>query len=43
LGVVKGNRVSKGSAIGTAPSVKPEIMVELRRNGRPMDIAAMIG
>ncbi len=43
LGVVKGNRVSKGTSIGTARAETPEIMVELRRNGRPMDIAAMIG
>jgi septal ring factor EnvC (AmiA/AmiB activator) len=43
LGVVKGNRVSKGNAIGTSRADNPEIMVELRRNGRPMDIAAMIG
>jgi murein hydrolase activator len=43
LGVVKGNRVNKGSAIGTARVANPEIMVELRRNGRPIDIAAMIG
>jgi murein hydrolase activator len=43
LGVVKGNNVRKGTFIGTARATNPEIMVELRRNGRPMDIAAMIG
>ena len=43
LGVEKGARVRQGSNIGQAGSEEPEIMVELRRNGRIVDIAALIG
>lgn len=43
LGVEKGMSVKQGAYIGAARKETPEIMVELRRNGRPMDIAAMIG
>jgi murein hydrolase activator len=43
LGVEKGARVSQGASIGRAGSNDPQIMVELRRNGRIMDIAALIG
>jgi septal ring factor EnvC (AmiA/AmiB activator) len=43
LGVEKGDSVSQGDFIGAARSENPEIMIELRRNGRLVDIAAMIG
>ncbi len=43
LGVEKGTRVSQGDAIGRASEGEAQIMVELRRNGRTMDIAALIG
>lgn len=43
LGVEKGVRVRQGSEIGAAGSGQPEILVELRRNGRVMDIAALLG
>ncbi len=38
-----GNRVTMGTTIGTAPSEDPRITVELRRRGRPVDVAALIG
>ena len=39
-----GTRVAAGRAIGQAPSGEdPRITVELRRRGRPMDIAALLG
>jgi murein hydrolase activator len=43
LGVETGARVSQGTALGSAGEGEPEILVELRRNGRVMDIAALLG
>ncbi|MGL5839771.1 MAG: murein hydrolase activator EnvC family protein [Sphingorhabdus sp.] len=43
LGVEPGLRVSQGAALGFAGNDEPEIMIELRRNGRLMDIAALLG
>lgn len=43
LSVDKGEQVAQGTALGVAPQEKPEIGVELRRNDRPMDIAALLG
>lgn len=37
-----GERVSQGDPIGRAGNNRPRITVELRRNGRPIDIAALI-
>jgi murein hydrolase activator len=42
LGATKGTNVSQGSFIGRAGSDTPEIMIELRRNGRTIDILALI-
>ncbi|GAB5487386.1 MAG: peptidoglycan DD-metalloendopeptidase family protein [Parasphingorhabdus sp.] len=38
-----GNTVVQGSPVGRSGSEDPTITVELRRNGRPIDIAALIG
>jgi murein hydrolase activator len=43
LGAVKGDSVRQGQIIGNAGSTDPEVMIELRRNGRIIDIAAMAG
>lgn len=43
LGVSAGARIGQGALLGFAPAENPEIMVELRRNGRLVDIAALIG
>ncbi|MBP6380067.1 MAG: peptidoglycan DD-metalloendopeptidase family protein [Sphingorhabdus sp.] len=43
LGVETGAQVRQGAAIGNAGEEEPEIMVELRRNGRVIDIAALLG
>lgn len=43
LGVETGSQVRQGTAIGNAGNEEPEIMVELRRNGRLIDIAALLG
>lgn len=43
LGVEAGARVLQGAALGNAGGESPEIMIELRRNGRLMDIAALLG
>ncbi|TXH12466.1 MAG: metalloendopeptidase [Gammaproteobacteria bacterium] len=43
LGVEAGSQVRQGSIIGKAGDEEPEIMVELRRNGRLIDIAALLG
>ncbi|MGC1470023.1 MAG: peptidoglycan DD-metalloendopeptidase family protein, partial [Sphingorhabdus sp.] len=43
LGVESGVQVRLGAAIGNAGEEEPEIMVELRRNGRVIDIAALLG
>ncbi|WP_373487549.1 murein hydrolase activator EnvC, partial [Blastomonas sp.] len=37
-----GERVTQGDPIGQAGSNRPRITTELRRNGRPIDIAALI-
>ncbi len=42
LGIEKGANVAQGTYIGSAGSKDPEVMIELRRNGRLMDIAAMV-
>lgn len=42
--VKRGARVMAGEPVGRAgAAAAPEIMVELRRNGVPMDVAALIG
>ena len=38
-----GNNVVQGAPLGRAGNDEPTITVELRRNGRPIDIAALIG
>lgn len=43
LGVETGAQVRQGATIGNAGEEEPEIMVELRRNGRIIDIAALLG
>jgi septal ring factor EnvC (AmiA/AmiB activator) len=43
LGVEAGTQVRQGALIGNASEDEAEIMVELRRNGRVIDIAALIG
>lgn len=43
LGVETGTKVRQGTVIGNAGATEPEIMVELRRNGRVIDIAALLG
>lgn len=40
---VVGTEVRQGDPIGNAPNERPTITVELRRNGRPIDIIALIG
>lgn len=42
LGVAAGAQVPQGAMIGNAGETEPEIMVELRRNGRVIDIAALL-
>jgi septal ring factor EnvC (AmiA/AmiB activator) len=37
-----GERIAQGDPIGRATDNRPRITVELRRNGRPIDIAALI-
>ena len=37
-----GDRLVQGAPIGRAGPGRPRVTVELRRNGRPMDIAAMV-
>ncbi|PXW77648.1 septal ring factor EnvC (AmiA/AmiB activator) [Blastomonas natatoria] len=37
-----GERVAQGDPIGRAAENRPRITVELRRNGRPIDVAALI-
>ncbi|KQO06976.1 murein hydrolase activator EnvC family protein [Sphingomonas sp. Leaf242] len=37
-----GNHVAIGAPLGTAPSEDPRITVELRRRGRPVDVASLI-
>jgi murein DD-endopeptidase MepM/ murein hydrolase activator NlpD len=38
-----GDRIAMGTPIGTAPGEEPRITVELRRRGRPVDAASLIG
>ncbi|MBC3943197.1 murein hydrolase activator EnvC [Sphingomonas albertensis] len=38
-----GNRIATGTPIGNAPGEEPRITVELRRRGRPVDAASLIG
>ncbi|PZO74246.1 MAG: metalloendopeptidase [Sphingomonas taxi] len=38
-----GERVTMGAPLGTAPREGPRITVELRRRGRPVDAASLIG
>lgn len=41
--VKPGDRIAMGAPLGTAPREDPRITVELRRQGRPIDVAALIG
>jgi septal ring factor EnvC (AmiA/AmiB activator) len=41
--VAVGDRVMQGSPVGQSGADDPVVTVELRRNGRPIDIAALIG
>ncbi|WP_397591171.1 murein hydrolase activator EnvC family protein [Sphingorhabdus sp.] len=41
--VAKGQKIDQGALLGRAGKDGPEIGVELRKNGRVMDIAAMLG
>ncbi len=41
--VKKGQAVSQGFVLGSAKPDAPEIGVELRKNGRVMDIATILG
>jgi septal ring factor EnvC (AmiA/AmiB activator) len=43
LGVEAGVQVRQGTRIGHAGGSEPEFMIELRRNGRVIDIAALLG
>ncbi len=38
-----GDRVTMGAPLGRAPREDPRITVELRRRGRPVDVASLIG
>lgn len=40
--VDEGQNIDQGDDIGTAKSIDNEILIELRRNGRPMDIMALV-
>lgn len=42
IDVAVGQKVTQGQALGNARAEDPEITLELRRNGRIMDIAAML-
>lgn len=42
LTVNEGDRVAQGGTLGTARDDRPEVTMELRRNGRVMDIVAML-
>jgi murein hydrolase activator len=42
LSVSEGRRVGQGQVVGSADSEVPEITMELRRNGRVMDIIALL-
>ena len=43
LAVKPGDRIAAGATIGAAPREEPQITVELRRRGRPVDAAALMG
>lgn len=43
LSVGVGDVVRQGDPIGSAGRERPQVMVELRRNGRPVNIAALVG
>ena len=43
LNVAKGQSVGQGTIIGAVGEEQPEITIELRKNGRVMDIAALLG
>lgn len=43
LAVEAGSRVNQGASLGTAAGADAEIMVELRRNGRLIDLATLLG
>ncbi len=43
LSVEAGSRISQGTALGFAGDNEPEVMIELRRNGRVIDLAALLG
>ena len=43
LSVEVGDVVRQGDPIGSAGRERPEVTVELRRNGRPVNIAALVG
>jgi murein hydrolase activator len=42
LNVAKGATIAQGAMLGQARADRPEITLELRRNGRVMDIAALV-
>jgi septal ring factor EnvC (AmiA/AmiB activator) len=42
LSVAKGAAVAQGATLGQTGEDQPEITLELRRNGRVMDIAALV-
>ncbi len=42
LSVAKGAQVAQGTVLGNAGSDNPDIGIELRRNGRTMDIASLL-
>jgi septal ring factor EnvC (AmiA/AmiB activator) len=43
LNVVRGQLVERGALLGRAASGNPEVTVELRRQGRPVPVAQLIG
>ncbi len=43
LGVARGQTVRRGALLGRAGATSPEVTVELRRQGRPVPVAQMIG
>jgi len=43
ISVTVGETVRQGFPLGRAEQEEPQVTVELRRNGRPIDIAALIG
>lgn len=43
IAVAPGQNVARGAAIGRAGSAEPRVTVELRRDGRPVPIAQLIG